>query len=219
MPGSAHDSCLISRPYVHMARFSLVCGIVLAASSSCVIGEPDFTPPERTRPELRALDPAITEIRPQVRTESDTFATIRFDVQVISEDAGEALFAVLLINYGHRNPFDPRTPYETDRGARILKAATISEGPRLISIPYTPTLVNDSHECKSVTMLVTHKRFGISPYEECPAAIADSATLTWYIPTCDNLGDCSAQDCVGEPEGGYVYCPDDPEAALAEDDQ
>ena len=190
--------------------------VVMNTATGCVLGEPDFTPPEPTRPQLQARFPALTEIRPQFKTDSESFAPIRFDVSVLSEDAGVPIYAVLLLNYGKRNPFDARTPYENDLVSVNVPPGTLSEGFRDFNIPYIPSLGNVTHKCDVITMLVTRERFGTSPYAECPADLSMSATLTWYIPICDTLGNCNAQDCVGEPEGGFVYCPDDPAAALEE---
>jgi hypothetical protein len=190
---------------------------MLGASTGCVFGEPDFTKPERTRPELRAVFPALTEIRPQFLQDSESFAVIRFDAEVISEDDGQDLFAVLLENYGHRNPFDARTPFEHAGESRTLAHGTVSDGARPIGIPFLPRLENELHTCLSITMLVTHEPILSGPFRFCPKDVNDSATLTWFIPICDTLSNCDAQDCAREPEdGGFIYCPEDPDTALLE---
>jgi hypothetical protein len=213
MPGSGHDSYVISVRWVRLAWVSLEL-VFMCSLTSCVLTEPDFREPTRTRPQVRAISPATTEIRPQSKSDSDSFNPVKFNLELRSEDAGQDVSAVLLRNYGRPSPVG--SPYAQDVGATSIPAGTLSEGWRPFTLQWLPTLVNDTHECHSITVLVTHERFGKQPYEECPKDLSDSATLTWFFPICDTLGDCDADDCVGEPEGGYVYCPEDPEVALEE---
>lgn len=182
-----------------------------------MIGEPDFTPAEQTRPQLLAVTPPTTELLRVTPDSANTFAPLDFTVQLSSEDAGDDVVALMFLNYGHPSPFIPGAPYEQKVNADFWPAGTLSEGPRQLTLSWTPPLVNDTHACKSITILATHKTFPIAPFDECPSDINDSDTLTWFVSYCENLGDCSIDDCLDDrPPEGYKYCPEDPEAAKAE---
>jgi hypothetical protein len=180
---------------------------MLGASSACVIGEPDFTPPARTRPVLVPLSPPNTELIKKPKLDPNGFAAQTFQVLLYSEDAQDDLDVVLFLDYGIPTP--EGQPYQE---ARKRKAEAGSGGPRPISRDWTPTLENgETHACTSVTLMVTHELFNNSPLAECPADVDDSASVTWFVAYCENLGDCTFDDCAAnEPEGGYSYCPPRP---------
>ncbi len=191
---------------------------LLTATNACVIGEPDFTPPERTRPQLIAVTPPTTELLRITPTSANTFAPLNFTVQLVSEDAGDDVEAALLLNYGHPSTLIPGTPYENAVDNKEWPAGTLADGPRPLTLTWpVPQLINESHICKSLTVIATHSLYGFTPYRDCPTDIADSDTLTWFVALCENLSDCSIDDCIADrPPEGYKYCPEDPAAAVAE---
>ena len=190
---------------------------MLGATTSCVLGEPDFTPPERSRPQLIAIEPPVGQISPFAKLDSQVFPTIDFTVNVLSEDNGLDLYAVLLLSYGDPSSFDPNQPYERSTSPTVVEAGTIEQGPRPITnLSYRPQLQNDTHGCDRVTLLVAHERIERGSFFECPKELHLSATLTWFFPICDNLGDCDAQDCVSE-NPTPIFCPEDPEVQTVQD--
>lgn len=215
MPGLRIDNDLNSGVYLPLARVSLLCVAVCGASTACVLGEPDHTPPDQTRPYLQAVSPAITEVRPIFQINPGLFPQLTFQFTVQSEDNGDDLQAILLRDYGTPSPFVPNQPYHTAVAERPIAAGTFDQGPRDHNITIPLQLENNqSHECRRYTVMVVRDRFATSPFADCPADFDMHATLTWFVPICDTLSNCDAQDCVGEPEGGYVYCPDDLVQAL-----
>lgn len=179
-------------------------------------GEPDFTPAARSRPQLTPVEPVTTQLLQIVKTEGG-FDDLDFLVKLRSEDAGDEVSAVLLINYGI--PSNAGEPWEDDTGRRIYPPGTLADGPRDITLKWLPALsLNKTSDCKSVTMLVTHETVNQDPYRSCPKDLdADTATLTWFVSMCEQPLGCTFADCkqlFDPPEGGFTYCPDDWQSAL-----
>jgi hypothetical protein len=189
---------------------------LLGLTSACVLGEPDFTPPARTRPELIAFSHPTTELIKLVKPDASNFDPVEFVAVAFSEDAGDDLKAVLLENYGVPDPMALGQPYErvADQQTVQPQAAGVAKD---VSLSWSPFIRNGTHDCKSVTMVLTHQLFDNAPYADCPADGNDAATLTWFVALCENLGDCTFEDCAAkEPEEGYCYCPTNPDPAVRE---
>ena len=185
-----------------MARTSLLLLGVLASSSACLVtGSPDFSPPERTRPQLIAVTPTTEFIRPAFI--DGAFQPITLEAELLSEDGGDDLEPVLLVDYGFAGPGGD--PWRDFAVADIIAPGTLSEGPRPLSISWTPrTFIQPG--CHTLTLLVTHQARGSTPGYYCPAEPNDYATLTWFVALCEELSTCDYSDCFIAGEDTYNYC-------------
>jgi hypothetical protein len=181
---------------------------------ACVLGEPDHELP-RSRPEIVVVSPPITEIKTVTPTSANAFAPIRFDVDIYSDDAGDALVTLLIQDYGvPTDPDDPRSEPWLFVEPDSLDPAPSRDVPKRVSRVFTPRLVDiATHACTTISILATHEQFGKGPFDRCPKDGKDSAIVTWYVTYCNDLADCDFADCNARmPPGGYRYCPDDPAA-------
>jgi hypothetical protein len=130
---------------MRLARLSLGVGWLLMLTSCLVDDPPPFTPPNRTPPRLdyhNAL-PLLDQV-----ISAKTGETIDFKVPVASEDAGDRLSAMLLLDY---------------RGgpAGFLRAgpvppSTLDDASRSVTLSFTVS--NISKGCHRFTLRVTHER-------------------------------------------------------------
>ncbi|MBW2453696.1 MAG: hypothetical protein JRI68_04260 [Deltaproteobacteria bacterium] len=185
-----------------MARTSLlVLGVVVSSSACLVTGSPDFSPPERTRPQLIAVTPTTEFIRPAFVDGAFQPSTIA--AEVLSEDAGEPLEAVLLVDYGYLA--SDNTPWRDSAPVDDIAPGTLSEGPRPINVTWTPRSFIQPG-CHTVTLLVTHQKRAQNPGYWCPAEPDDYDTLTWFVALCEDLATCDYSDCFIAGEDTYSYC-------------
>ncbi len=185
-----------------MARTSLVLLGVLATSSACIVtGSPDFSPPEKTRPQLIAVTPTTEFIRPAFV--DGAFQPTTLQAELLSEDGGDNLQPVLLIDYGFDGPGD--VPWRHAAPVDVIAPGTLSEGPRPLSISWTPPSFIQPG-CHTLTLLVTHEARGSNPGFWCPADPDDYATLTWFVALCEELSTCDYSDCFIAGEDTYNYC-------------
>ena len=182
-------------------------------SNACLLlGEPNTDPPKRTRPVLRRPDPPENEFTRLLRNADQVYDAVHFRAEVRSEDAGQDLDTVLLIDYGKPNPAGE--PWLDAVPGPILQPQTIADGWRSISIDWLPKEALTGAGCHTVTMLVTHEitRATADGYF-CPRDLDDYDTQTWLVVLCEN--DASACDFSGclvdeaQPDPGMtagVYC-------------
>jgi hypothetical protein len=182
-----------------------------------VTGSPDFEEATPTRPYLTVVAPAVTELLRVEQVESN-FPVQQFSVQVTSEDADELLEATLLIDYGDGRDVGAavQQPYQEDWSTQTIPAGTLTDGPRLVTLTWLPTLkVAGAPECHSVTMMVVRRPYGSSPYAWCPTD-DHFATVTWFAALCPEPGSCSFQSCPTKGQDSYQYCPNPSELGQAE---
>jgi hypothetical protein len=213
--------CSHSRAYVSgLAQISVVSAVLGLGSAGCLVtGDSGFEDPQKTPPQLITPQPRPSELI----TANEALPTLEFGAVLVSEDVDDNLEAVLLIDYGTLGPGG--APWLDDVGEKGILPSTLSQ-PRNVRLkwPVRPTDVDK--RCHSVTMLVTHERYGDEPYTWCPRNRGDFDTVTWFVAFCPggcatpgseppSFDECPANgtDAVGEP---LKYCPDDLSAGIPE---
>jgi hypothetical protein len=197
-----------------LARVSLGClAMLLVGAPACLItADPDFTPPARSRPEIITSDacppsPAVGKVALfQPTPPNSSYTPIEFSACVVSEDAGQDVQTVLLIDYGDDSGV-ALGPYRWAIPGEPLKAATLADGPREITIKWLPQK-QEPPGCHTVTLLVTHQFQQINGIYHCPADANDAATLTWFAYVCDQtaIESCGAMICPIEGQTTSKYC-------------
>jgi hypothetical protein len=186
-----------------MARTSLVLLGVLASSSACIVtGSPDFSPPEKTRPQLIAVTPTTEFIRSVMET--GVYQPTTLEAELLSEDGGDDLRPSLLIDYGFAGPGG--NPWRVAAPVSVVPPGTLSEGPRPLSVSWTPQPGVVGFGCHTVTLMITHQVRDQNPGFWCPAEPNDYATLTWFVALCEELSTCDYSDCFIAGEDTYNYC-------------
>jgi hypothetical protein len=196
-----------------MARFSLSVGLMrwigigvgLAVAPGClVLGDPEIDEPTRSQPQLIEDNPPTSEM---VRhsPEEGAFDFVRFHAQLRSEDAGQPVRVVLLINYG-QTASDGVQPWLAQGGVTFEQPST-ADVLRPISLAWKPAQIDpNTVDCRRVTMVASHSFFGKSPFEYCPTEENDVATLTWFVGLCPTANECSLDKCV-EPADDACPAP------------
>ena len=180
--------------------------LLLGASSCLVTASPDFTPPERTRPEIVTNDafppsPALgDEAKFQLDPQSNQYTPVEFSAWVQSEDAGQAVQAELLIDYGDQSGVS-NGPYRSYVPGEPLAPATLADGPRQVAIQWRPQ-AQEMFGCHTVTLVVTHAFKNKNPVFYCPADPDDSSMLTWFSLVCKSS---TPDQCVIDPT--FQQCP------------
>lgn len=175
---------------------------VAGATSGCLVTDsPDFSPPARTAPQLFPVLPTTEFIR--ALTGESGYQLPKFDANVLSEDAGDDLESALLIDYGVEGPGGD--PWLTATPGPTLPARSLADGPRLVSAGWNP--FNFGAGCHTVTMMVTHAKWGVNPGYWCPKEANDYATLTWVVALCGaDVSSCTFDDCPIRGDDTYIYC-------------
>ncbi len=196
-----------------MARTSQLLALMLAtgATSCLVTSEPDFSPRERTRPEiittgLKSPSPNPAELVRFWKESTSEFDPKQFTVWVISEDVGEDLRSVLLIDYGYEGGVS-NGPYRAYEPGPSIPAASASDGPRRVEIGWEPGSHDDG--CHTITLLVTHRFTNTHGTYWCPADPGDAATLTWVASVCKDSSvgeDCPQDGCPYDESNTTTYC-------------
>ncbi|MBW2523557.1 MAG: hypothetical protein JRI23_05255 [Deltaproteobacteria bacterium] len=187
--------------------------LALASTSCLVTSSPDFTPPERTRPEIVTNDefgpnPAQGELVVFYPTAGE-YSPVEFAAWVQSEDADQNVLTVLLIDYGDESGVQ-NGPWRSYVPGKPLPAGTFSQGPRgPVTINWRPEKL-ETPGCHTVTLLVTHE-FWLDPTEGywCPKDGQDASTLTWFVAVCEtaNPDECDYTNCPVRGQGTRTYCP------------
>jgi hypothetical protein len=183
---------------------------VLAALPSCLVtGSPNYDEAVPSRPFVTVVAPPVTELL-RIERVGGAFPVQQFSVHVTSEDAGEQLEAALLIDYGQPRDVGSEVglqPYQEDWSPQVIPEGSLSDEPRLVTLPWLPSLDNQNvPECHSVTMMVVRHPYGSSPYAWCPKD-EQFATETWFLAVCDEPGSCNFESCPTRGDEIYAYCP------------
>jgi hypothetical protein len=224
MPGFEHDTTAYSRGIARMARLWLKPLVMLpmVGTLGCLVTEsPSFLAPERSAPKLVNVSPEPTELL-RVPVTGQNYELPSFQFQIVSEDAGQRVDSRLVIDYG----LDPATNpgFDFDLGESIAPG-NLSDGPRpkdrkasidrkLSRLQYSPDN-NEGRSCRTVTLFVSHE-FRTSGERYCPASLADSDQVSWFVALCPG-SDASPDACpiVGCPSpmlgSATSYCTDGPE--------
>lgn len=199
------------------ARQSLYLCVVLSAAPGCLItdvpekGEDVSSPPQLINPEPPPGVHLLIPVPNNLATDQALSA------EVLSEDAGADLRAVLLIDYGVEDPSG--NPYRDGFPQTPIKASTIAAGPRKVSTIWRvePNSLVDpspgeitSVGCHTVTLLVTHAFRENTVGYWCPRSNADYASITWFAAVCADPTSpfCTFDDCPVSDQGPFHFCAD-----------
>jgi hypothetical protein len=152
-----------------LARLSLSTAALSMLSGCLVDDPPPYVPPSKTPPRLdySAALPGLDQV---IVAKSDE--VIDFRMPVTSEDAGDDLSAILLLNYrGDGTNWDPIYP-----GG--LRASTLDDKTRVIKMPWR---VRSSLEagCYRITLRVTHSS-NVGERADLVIDKADLAEAFWF---------------------------------------
>ncbi|MEM1032518.1 MAG: hypothetical protein AAGN82_19380 [Myxococcota bacterium] len=181
-----------------------------AMSGCLVLGDPQYLDPERTAPRITPLT-RPEELRTELSAEDGSW-DVSFRVTITSEDAGETVELALLRNFGGGAAGGDR-PYESEVGRSNLAPATLSDGPRPVTVDwFDPGVSGEDYDCARVTLLATHEfRGGSGPDFYCPADPTDVDTVTWFVLRCrDTEPRCTFDLCNDNEDEEANYC-DPPE--------
>ena len=170
-----------SRPFVGLARLSLLAACLLTLSSCLVDDPPPFPESKQTPPRLD-LHNAVPRPNDVIVAQSGT--TLHFTIPVASEDAGDGLIALLFVDYSGGAA--------TRAAARVLDPSTLDDLTRVVGLDW---LVVSSPGCHLLTLRVTHNRnidTTSSPLLQNPADLAEA--YWWAVVDPD-------------PSVGMVDCP------------
>ena len=137
--------------------------------SGCLVDDPPpYVPPAKTPPRLdySGALPGLDQI-----IVSRSNEVIDFRMPVTSEDAGDDLSAILLLDYRGDNTFDPIYPV-------TLRASTLDDNKRVIKMPWTvrPFLPAGCHR---ITLRVTHSS-NVGERADQVIDKADLAEAFWF---------------------------------------
>lgn len=170
-----------------MARTSLGGVLVAMLTCSCLFpAPPSYREPEQTPPILWSPTPSPAQIQFVKSGE-------RFDVNVKlkSEDNGEEIRAVLVLNY-----LDPSfTIYNLVN----ISPDTLSAENRVISIPLTIPERDPSGTCEQLFLIVAHES-SLDGWRPIDDSDPDVQILTWWLAI--NGNDQTLLDCA--TRGGIV---------------
>ena len=156
-----------------LARVSLV-AVLLSMLSGCLVDDPPpFTPPQKTPPRLdysRAL-PGLD--RPITKTSGEL---IPFSIPVTSEDAGDPLSAVLLLDYaGDGTPSDFVNGWPGP-------ASTLNDKTRVVSVPwFVRPAMAITPGCHRLTLRVTHSSNLVKDQLVLVVDKEDLAEAYWFV--------------------------------------
>lgn len=167
MSGGKRSSFLPVRWKRPLARYWLL-GVVAACSTmSCIWPEPpDYREPAQTRPHL--LNPIPTNL--QVLQVSSGGEPVNFNVKLESEDAGEGLYAVLVLNYLMDGPLS----------GLEQTGVYVSAGRSDFSIRW-PVPSRAPGACEQLTLIIAHLSSFDSEDTFLPTNDEDVDTLTWWV--------------------------------------
>jgi hypothetical protein len=194
LSGSSGLASRAGRAFLGLARLSLV-GAGVFMSSGCLIDDPPpYTQPKRTpvRIDARFTEPPLTEV-----LVVKTGGQVKFTLPFASEDAGEPLTAVFLLDYtGDPSRLDKPTFQD-------LAASTLDDTNR--SIDLTWAVRGNLDGCHRITVRVSHNdNFSQGAYPELIDK-KDSAEAYWLVvvnPPSDkpiSLSDCPLASTVVQP--------------------
>lgn len=169
---------------------------VLLLSSSCLVtSTPRLEDPRQTPIILTALSPD-----PRVPLERHSDGTLDFEVQVRSEDAGNDVELIAILDFGF--PASKlRYPFLTGS----IPASHIDNLNR--SVSFGTNAQGLALGCHSVTLLAAHKfsadGTAVDPFDAsyCPKRPDDYARLTWIVNICEDPA------CGNLPLQGPNGCP------------
>ncbi|HKO47058.1 MAG TPA: hypothetical protein VJV79_05005 [Polyangiaceae bacterium] len=146
--------------------------MMLIAQSCIVADPPEYRAPIQTRPvpNVYSAAPTTTKVLVVFRDNS----TIRFNVPIQSEDAGEALRALFFLDYG--------TLDQRKLQGQTISASTFDNTGRAATLDWIPMQV--SAGCHFVTLVVAHGSSFQSNNDDLldpSKADEDASLVTWTV--------------------------------------
>jgi hypothetical protein len=196
-----------------MARRWLALGLLASLlpmlSSACLVtSKPRFEEPQTTAPFLVASS-ADPDLREFIKLEGDSPITLAADV--VSEDGDRSIRTALYLDYGLQNAELPDWPYAVAIAGNTFAAGTMADGPRRVHQTFIPSIYSLEPGCHTLTLVVSHQfEEGLATERYCPASLADSSQLTWYVLKCAAPGNCPTIDIASEKQRcpvATVACP------------
>ncbi|MEO8980149.1 MAG: hypothetical protein ABI548_11275 [Polyangiaceae bacterium] len=176
---------------LRLARVSLFCGWIMLLASSCIVaGPPENRNPAQTRPTLDVYQATPSASRVLVVHTNDL---VKISVPLRSEDAGEALRGVFLVDYNAGS-------LGLLQNSQDIAASTYADDGRQVTLDWTvPSLPPPG--CHLLSLIVAHdSSFGSNPNYvlKQDAANRDAAVINWWLNDLDAdgpnkisaLGDC-----------------------------
>lgn len=185
--------------------------VLLLGISGCSESSAECAYPEQTRPFLlgASADPPLGEVV-LIGASGGNYGPVEFSAYVESEDAGQAVQAVLLVDHGDTSGVS-NGPYRGFVPGNSLPPGRLVDGPRgPLSISWHPQTAEVSG-CHTVTLMATHQFQQSFGAYYCAADSDDVDTLTWVVALCDlaSPGNCPYQDCPVYGSSAMAYCDDE----------
>ena len=168
----------------------------LSSTGCLVLGEPDFREPVPTTPILSVVNPPNNQLLILEGTGTD-FDPQEFVVNVVSEDAGQSLERILLLDYGVATPVGQQAPQPYAGIAGFgpdIDPGTATDLNRDVALSYPPQLGASDSECHTITFQVYRKEYGRAPYDWCPSN-PQFARVTWLVALCEEAATCDFSQC------------------------
>jgi hypothetical protein len=156
------------------------------SATGCLIAEaPSYGAPRRTVPVIGDVNPL-----PSLFLNVRTGERLPFTMNVRSEDAGESLVAVWVVDYEH--------PREVRLGPTKEVPPLAADQPKLLGCDFIPNALV-TKGCHSLTLLVMHKSsydiFALGPTDR--GLEDDVAAITWFVNV-ENDGSDTPVSCPTE---------------------
>ena len=157
-----------------LARLSLLSAAIVLLASSCIVADPpEYQSPVRTRPVLDVYQASPTTSQVLVVNHNDL---VKISVPLRSEDAGEQLTGVFLVDYNAGSS-------GLLQNVQKIAASTYSNEARAVTLNWTvPSLPIAG--CHLLSLIVAHESsFQANPSYvlNADAAIQDAAIISWWM--------------------------------------
>ena len=134
----------VSRPFIGLARLSLL-GACLLTLQSCLVDDPAPFPESKQTPPRLDYHDALPLLDQVIFTH--TGEPLHFTIPVASEDAGDELVALLFLDYQGGSGGNKI-------GAKTFGASTLDDTTRVITLDWLVALASPG--CHRITLRVTH---------------------------------------------------------------
>ncbi len=176
---------------LRLARLSLLGSSIMLLASSCIVADPpEYQSPARTRPALDVYKATPTTSLVLVVNTNDL---VKISVPLRSEDAGEQLTGVFLVDYNAGSS-------GLLQNVQKIAASTYANDQRAVTLDWTvPSL--PVHGCHLLSLIVAHESsFMLNPSYvlNADAASSDAAIINWWMNV-----DVDA----GTPASTLEHCP------------
>ncbi len=163
-----------SAAVLRLARASLLGTSMMLLVSSCIVADPpEYQSPARTRPSLDVYQASPPTYRVMLVNKNDL---VKITVPLRSEDAGEGLRGVFLVDFNTGSS-------ELLQNTQEIAASTYADTLRTVTLDWTvPSLPRSG--CHLLTLIVAHhSSFKANPSSvlDPKAADGDAAIINWWM--------------------------------------